>query len=49
MEGIPIGVADDLSGIILNKVGEQIRYHNLRFLVLEMDGRKTTRIKVTKL
>ncbi len=33
----------------LPKVGEQIRYHNLRFLVLEMDGRKTTRIKVTKL
>ncbi len=33
----------------LPKVGEQTRYHNLRFLVLEMDGRKTTKIKVTKL
>lgn len=33
----------------LPKVGEQIRYHNLRFLVIEMDGRKITKIKITKL
>lgn len=33
----------------LPKIGEQLRYHNLRFLVLEMDGRKLERIKITKL
>jgi len=33
----------------LPKVGEQLRYHDLRFLVLEMEGRKIERIKITKL
>ncbi len=32
----------------LPKEGEQIRYHNLRFLILAMDGRKISKIKVTK-
>jgi len=33
----------------LPKVGEQLRYHDLRFLILEMDGRKIEKIKITKL
>ncbi|MBI5740069.1 MAG: HlyC/CorC family transporter [Nitrospirae bacterium] len=33
----------------LPKVGEQLRYHGLRFLVLEMDGKKVEKIKITKL
>lgn len=33
----------------LPKVGEQIRYHNLRFLILEMEERKISRLKITKL
>jgi CBS domain containing-hemolysin-like protein len=33
----------------LPKEGEQIRYHNLRFLILEMDGRKVAKLKITKL
>ncbi len=32
----------------LPKVGEQLRYHNLRFLILEMDGKKIEKIKITK-
>lgn len=33
----------------LPKVGEQVRYHDLRFLVLEMEEKKIERIKITKL
>ena len=33
----------------LPKVGEQIRYQDLRFLVLEMEERKISKIKITKL
>ncbi len=33
----------------LPKVGEQVRYHNLRFLILEMEDRKISKIKITKL
>ncbi len=33
----------------LPKVGEQIRYQNLRFLILEMEERKLSRVKITKL
>jgi putative hemolysin len=33
----------------LPKVGEQIRYHGLRFLILEMDGKKIEKLKITKL
>lgn len=33
----------------LPKVGEQLRYHELRLLILEMDGRKIEKIKITKL
>jgi len=33
----------------LPKVGEQLRYHNLRFLILEMDGKKIEKIKITKI
>lgn len=33
----------------LPKVGEQIRFHDLRFLILEMEGRKVAKIKITKL
>ncbi|MEK6691380.1 MAG: hemolysin family protein [Nitrospirota bacterium] len=33
----------------LPKVGEQLRYHDLRFLVLEMEGRKIERVRITKL
>jgi CBS domain containing-hemolysin-like protein len=32
----------------LPKVGEQLRYHNLKFLILEMDGKKIEKIKITK-
>ncbi len=32
----------------LPREGEQIRYHNLRFLVLQMDGKKIAKIKITK-
>ncbi len=32
----------------LPKEGEQIRYHNLRFLVMQMDGKKIAKIKITK-
>ena len=33
----------------LPKVGEQLRYHELRFLILEMDGKKIEKIKITKI
>jgi len=33
----------------LPKVGEQLRYHDLRFLILEMDGRRIEKVKITKL
>ncbi len=33
----------------LPKTGEQLRYHDLRFLILEMDGKKIERIKITKI
>lgn len=33
----------------LPKVGEQLRYHGLRFLIIEMDGRKIEKIKITKM
>ena len=33
----------------LPKVGEQLRYHDLRFLILEMEGKKIEKIKVTKI
>jgi len=33
----------------LPKVGEQLRYHGLRFLILEMNGKKIEKIKITKL
>lgn len=33
----------------LPKVGEQLRYHNLRFLILEMQGKKIEKIKITKI
>lgn len=33
----------------LPKLGEQVRYHNLRFLILEMEERKISKIKITKL
>ena len=33
----------------LPKVGEQLRYHSLRFLILEMDGKKIEKLKITKL
>lgn len=33
----------------LPKVGEQLRYHDLRFLILEMDGRKIEKIKITRI
>ena len=32
----------------LPKVGEQMRYHDLRFLILEMDGKKIEKIKITR-
>jgi len=33
----------------LPKVGEQLRYHSLRFLILEMDGKKIEKLKISKL
>jgi CBS domain containing-hemolysin-like protein len=33
----------------LPKVGEQLRYHDLRFLILEMDGKKIEKVKITKI
>jgi CBS domain containing-hemolysin-like protein len=33
----------------LPKVGEQLRYHDLRFLILEMEGKKIEKLKITKL
>jgi CBS domain containing-hemolysin-like protein len=33
----------------LPKVGEQIRFHGLRFLILEMDGKRIEKIKITKI
>ncbi len=33
----------------LPKTGEQLRYHDLRFLILEMDGKKIEKVKITKL
>ncbi|HDH13386.1 MAG TPA: HlyC/CorC family transporter [Nitrospirae bacterium] len=33
----------------LPKTGEQLRYHGLRFLILEMDGRKIEKIKISKI
>jgi len=33
----------------LPKVGEQVRYHDLRFLILEMDGKKIEKIKITRI
>ncbi|HDH53717.1 MAG TPA: HlyC/CorC family transporter [Nitrospirae bacterium] len=33
----------------LPKTGEQLRYHGLRFLILEMDGRKVEKIKISKI
>lgn len=33
----------------LPKVGEQLKYHNLRFLILEMEGKKIDKLKITRL
>jgi putative hemolysin len=33
----------------LPKIGEQVRYQNLRFLILEMEDKKIEKIKITKL
>jgi CBS domain containing-hemolysin-like protein len=33
----------------LPKTGEQLRYHELRFLIIEMDGKKIEKIKITKI
>lgn len=33
----------------LPKVGEQLRYHELRLLILEMDGKRIEKIKITKI
>lgn len=33
----------------LPKTGEQLRYHDLKFLILEMEGKKIEKIKITKL
>jgi putative hemolysin len=33
----------------LPKTGEQMRFHGLRFLILEMDGKKIEKIKITKI
>ncbi len=33
----------------LPKTGEQLRYHDLRFLILEMDGKKIEKIKITRI
>ncbi|MBI5050391.1 MAG: HlyC/CorC family transporter [Nitrospirae bacterium] len=32
----------------LPKIGEQLRYHNLRFLILEMEDKKIEKVKITK-
>lgn len=33
----------------LPKVGEQLRYHELRFLILEMDGKRIEKVKITRI
>ena len=33
----------------LPKVGEQLRYHNLKFLILEIEDKKIEKIKITKI
>jgi putative hemolysin len=33
----------------LPKVGEQLRYQDLRFLILEMDSKKIEKIKITRI
>ena len=33
----------------LPKVGEKLRYHELKFLILEMEGKKIEKIKITKI
>ncbi|MBI5206016.1 MAG: HlyC/CorC family transporter [Nitrospirae bacterium] len=33
----------------LPKMGEQVKYHNLRFLILEMEDKKISKVKITKL
>ena len=33
----------------LPKVGEQLRYQNLRFLIIEMDGKKIEKMKITRI
>jgi CBS domain containing-hemolysin-like protein len=33
----------------LPKVGEQLRYHDLRFLILEMESKKIEKVKITKI
>jgi putative hemolysin len=33
----------------LPKVGEQLRYHDLRFLIIEMDGKKIEKMKITRI
>ncbi len=33
----------------LPKAGEQLRYHDLRFLILEMDGKKIEKMKISKI
>ncbi len=33
----------------LPKTGEQLRYYDLRFLILEMDGKKIEKIKITRI
>jgi CBS domain containing-hemolysin-like protein len=33
----------------LPKIGEQVRFHNLRFLVLEMEERRVSKVRITKL
>jgi CBS domain containing-hemolysin-like protein len=33
----------------LPRVGEQLKYHGLKFLILEMDGKKIDKVKITKL
>jgi CBS domain containing-hemolysin-like protein len=33
----------------LPKVGEQLRFHDLRFLIIEMDGKKIEKMKITRI
>lgn len=33
----------------LPKTGEQLRYHDLRFLILEMEGKKIEKLKITRI